>query len=210
MFLSEKYKTESFPNQYYEISTAPFILMGINPYSKLAWLIRIVRSDVIYWGEDGLLAKDWSRILYMRNKFKINKDDGIFIEVKNNQVEFKELVADYANILIKIKHSDLVLKKSIGGCIPTGKLIDFGRSNSKSTEGELKDFSETERNSMLKLIIGMAIDAYGYNPNSTRNSATGDKSGISAKLSTRGIDITDDTIRKYLTEAKKLIGPQTK
>jgi len=67
------------------------------------------------------------------------------------------------------------------------------------------DLPESERNTMLKLIIGMAINAYGYNPESNRNSATGDKNGISAKLQTHGISIIDDTIRKYLTEAKKLI-----
>lgn len=33
--------------------------------------------------------------------------------------------------------------------------------------------SETERNTMLKLIIGMAIDAYGYDPKSSHNKATG-------------------------------------
>lgn len=67
--------------------------------------------------------------------------------------------------------------------------------------------SETEKNTMLKVIIGMAIDAYGYKPSSNRNQATGDKNGISAKLQTHGISITDDTIRKYLTEAKDLIQP---
>jgi hypothetical protein len=49
----------------------------------------------------------------------------------------------------------------------------------------------------------MAIDAYGYDPESTRNSATGDKNGISTKLRTRGINIDADTIRKYLNAAKE-------
>jgi hypothetical protein len=62
-----------------------------------------------------------------------------------------------------------------------------------------------ERNCMLKLILGMAIDAYDYNPKASRNSATGDKNGISAKLATRNINIDPDTVRKYLTEAKELL-----
>lgn len=73
------------------------------------------------------------------------------------------------------------------------------------TNPNKSDLSETERNTMLKLIIGMAIDAYGYNPDSTRNSLTGNKNGLSAKLELHGINITDDTIRKYLFEAKKII-----
>ena len=68
--------------------------------------------------------------------------------------------------------------------------------------------SETERNTMLKLIIGMAIDAYGYDPKNSRNSATGDKNGISAKLQAHNINISDDTIRKYLTEAKEIVNPK--
>lgn len=68
-----------------------------------------------------------------------------------------------------------------------------------------KNLTETERNTMLKLIIGMAIDAYGYDPKSHRNALTGDKNGLSAKLLTHNIKISDDTIRKYLNEAKDLI-----
>ncbi len=62
---------------------------------------------------------------------------------------------------------------------------------------------------MLKLIIGMAINAYGYDPERTKNSATGEnKYGISEKLKTHGINIDADTIRKYLTEAKKVLPPR--
>ena len=65
---------------------------------------------------------------------------------------------------------------------------------------------ESGRNTMLKLILGMAIDAYGYSPEKKQNSATGNNNnGISSRLSTHGIDITNETIKKYLDEAKKLI-----
>lgn len=69
-----------------------------------------------------------------------------------------------------------------------------------------KGLAETERNTMLKLILGMAMHAYSYDPKNSRNSLTGAKNGLSAKLQTLDINIGDDTIRKYLTEAKKLIG----
>lgn len=69
-----------------------------------------------------------------------------------------------------------------------------------------KKLNETERNTMLKLIIGMAIDAYGYEPDKSRNDLTGNnKNSLSAKMQTHGITISDDTIRKYLNEAKELI-----
>lgn len=68
------------------------------------------------------------------------------------------------------------------------------------------EITETERNTMLKLIIGMAIDAYGYNPKASKNTATGNnKNGISARLQTRGINVSDDTIRRILNKAKDIL-----
>jgi len=70
-------------------------------------------------------------------------------------------------------------------------------------------FSETERNKMLTLIIGMAIDAYLYEPTETRNEASGEKkNSISEKLKGNkiyDISISNDTIHKYLTAAKELL-----
>lgn len=61
---------------------------------------------------------------------------------------------------------------------------------------------DSEREILLKIIFGMAIDAYGYSPDRSRNEATGSKKGsISYNLTLLGLDISDDTIRKYLTEA---------
>jgi hypothetical protein len=69
-----------------------------------------------------------------------------------------------------------------------------------------KEVPEKEKNIMLKLIIGMAIDKYGYNPDSLRNKATGENSGsIKAALDFHGIKIDADTIRKYLNDAKELL-----
>lgn len=65
------------------------------------------------------------------------------------------------------------------------------------------DLTELERGTLLKIILGMAIDAYGYSLEASRNSATGCKNGISSKIATRGINVSDDTIRKYLDEAKQ-------
>jgi hypothetical protein len=80
---------------------------------------------------------------------------------------------------------------------------DVARLSKKETVKNA--FTDNERNTMLKLIIGMAINAYGYDPEDTRNKATGDKNGIRAKLQTHGINISDDTIRKYLKEAQNLL-----
>lgn len=125
------------------------------------------------------------------------------------------------SVFSKIVEKGLVSEENVGRCyfeiqrseILNNKMVDtnYILEPAKPAEpSKAETITETERSTMLKLIIGMAMDSYEYNPNSTRNSATGDKNGISAKLQLHGISVNDDTIRKYLTEAKKLLSSQEK
>jgi hypothetical protein len=71
-------------------------------------------------------------------------------------------------------------------------------------QSEEKPQNESERQKMLKLILGMAMEL-GYNPDTdAKQPITGNKNGISAKIKKHGINVTDETILKYLTEAKNL------
>jgi hypothetical protein len=54
-----------------------------------------------------------------------------------------------------------------------------------------------ERESLLKLIIGMAVKVYRYDPAVARNEAT---AKISRDLESLGIPLDDDTVRKWLRE----------
>ena len=71
------------------------------------------------------------------------------------------------------------------------------------THTENKDgLSETERTSLLKMILGMAASKYGYQGDASRNPATGrNKGSIASDLEKRGIALDPDTIRRYLKEA---------
>lgn len=70
---------------------------------------------------------------------------------------------------------------------------------------EQEHIGAKERESMLKLIIGMAVIGYTYKPNAARNDSTKEIAGDLLKL---GIPLNEDTIRKYLNEAKELLPPQ--
>jgi len=71
-----------------------------------------------------------------------------------------------------------------------------------STKAKLDDsnLSTRERSTLLKLVIGMAIKGYTYDPKQSRNSAIGD---IASDLESLGISVDPDTIRKWLKEASE-------
>jgi hypothetical protein len=59
-----------------------------------------------------------------------------------------------------------------------------------------------ERESVLKLIIGMAIKGYRYDPTSSRSATV---SEITSDLEQLGLSLSDDTVRKWLKEAAELL-----
>ncbi|HEU5048400.1 MAG TPA: hypothetical protein VFT64_11235 [Rickettsiales bacterium] len=65
-----------------------------------------------------------------------------------------------------------------------------------------KPLKTRERDTLLKLIIGMAVKGYRYNPGASRNSAIAE---IEDDLMILGIPVTDDTIRTWLGKAGELL-----
>jgi hypothetical protein len=65
-----------------------------------------------------------------------------------------------------------------------------------------KPQSLIERQNMLKAIFGMAVRGYAYNPSDKRSKAVGE---IVSDLELEGIPLSDDTIRRYLKEARDLL-----
>ncbi|KQU01603.1 hypothetical protein ASG68_07625 [Rhizobium sp. Leaf453] len=102
----------------------------------------------------------------------------------------KQQEADYREIIGQYKEANDEL---------SAKVAKFQTESNGRPD---KVFGSRERESLLKLAIGMAMGGYGYNPKSAKNAAT---SEIETDLATRGISLDADTIRKYLNEAKGLL-----
>jgi hypothetical protein len=66
----------------------------------------------------------------------------------------------------------------------------------------LPDLGPRERESMLRLIVGMAIRGYSYDPAASRNAAVKE---IADDLQFLGIGLDEDTVRKYLSEGRELL-----
>ena len=67
-----------------------------------------------------------------------------------------------------------------------------------------KPIGVRERDTLLKLIVGMAASAYRYDPKAAKNTAPKD---ISDDLAKRGMVVSDETVRKYLKEATETVLP---
>lgn len=59
-----------------------------------------------------------------------------------------------------------------------------------------------ERESLLKLVIGMAIKGYSYDPTAGRSPTAKE---IAGDLALVGLPLDEDTVRKYLSEARQLL-----
>lgn len=70
-----------------------------------------------------------------------------------------------------------------------------------STKEPKSEPTPRERESLLKLILGMAIKGYVYDPKATKSKEVKD---IANDLLAVGLALDEDTVRKYLNEAKAL------
>jgi len=72
-------------------------------------------------------------------------------------------------------------------------------------QGETSDapLHESERDSLLRMVLGMAMSKYDYKPGAPRNPATGgNRDSISADLGRLGMPLDADTVRKFIKEAE--------
>ncbi len=67
-----------------------------------------------------------------------------------------------------------------------------------------KPLGAKERESLLKLVIGMAVAAYRYNPAASRSEVV---SEIASDLEKAGVALDVDTVRKYIREGRELLPP---
>ena len=68
-----------------------------------------------------------------------------------------------------------------------------------------ESFGTRERETLLKLLIGVALEAYRHDPSAVRSTTPGE---IAGDLDKHGLSVTDDTVRKYLKEAATKVLPQ--
>lgn len=71
-----------------------------------------------------------------------------------------------------------------------------------STKKAGSELGAREKETLLRMIIGMAIDGYGYDPKANKSPTTKEIEGALDRI---GLRVSDDTIRKRLREAAELL-----
>ena len=111
---------------------------------------------------------------------------------------YEKHVADWKGVVEK--KSDLIDAAHLRIAELEGKL-DAANGAPPAPE-PAKTQSLIERQNMLKAIFGMAVRGYSYNPADKRSKTVAE---IVSDLELEGIPLSDDTIRRYLKEARDLL-----
>jgi hypothetical protein len=75
----------------------------------------------------------------------------------------------------------------------------------QTTQPPEKQLGARERESLLKVVIGMAVGGYSYDPKAGRSDRP---SEIAGDLERAGVPLDVDTVRKWLREAAELLPPK--
>ena len=116
-------------------------------------------------------------------------------EVSRTEVEFAELERQREDLRSKNKALDIQIQQL---------RYQLEVQQAASTKSDDKELGERERDTLLKLVIGLAIKAYRYDPKGGRSSVPKD---IATDLEKLGLSVSDDTVRNKLSQASELLPP---
>ena len=105
-------------------------------------------------------------------------------------------VADYSLLPLLPLDAELVVR--------TTALASLLAAVGSPTASADRELSTKERETMLKLVIGMAIKGYSHDPSASKSKAPKE---IADDLEALGIGLSDDTVRKYLKQAVDSVLP---
>ena len=117
------------------------------------------------------------------------------------QIAFEKLQAKYSDLQEESKLEIQNQRSEIDRL--RSRVEEFG-ATSKTTTAHEKGLGIRERESLLKLVIGMAIGGYGYDPTASRSECPAE---IASDLTLNGVPLDVDTVRKWLKEAAELWPP---
>jgi|GEM_PF-6930219 len=104
--------------------------------------------------------------------------------------------------LVDGSHGQDLSGKHIGECLLVVMLDDVKKLIPQAGADLDKHLGAREKDTLLKLVIGLAIGGYGYDPKAAKNMATQE---IVNDLRLRGISMDADTVKKWLKQGALLL-----
>jgi hypothetical protein len=184
-------------NKYHELSGGPIVRKN---FRRMVVVASIDGMDV--WQIQESLDEDENVTGSIANLAKLKQDAAGNNAFASNPSDRTAQILEYrGNFLSKPLEeryrpaptlpSDCVL------VVRTAMLKEFEKRLRGHQDNE-KPLLATERKNLLKLVIGMAMGGYAYNPSASKNDAIAE---IVRDLDLFNVGLTDDTVRKYLKEA---------
>jgi hypothetical protein len=130
----------------------------------------------------GVQVADW-KTLYNELKAKHLDEYGKWLELRNKQEE-----------------TIRTLREQVEG-------LQARVANPVQSTPETKEIGSRERESLLKMIIGMAVGGYAFDPKASRSAHATE---IAGDLDKAGVGLDVDTVRKWLRHAAELLPPKDK
>ena len=137
----------------------------------------------------------------------------IFVKwVKENDISFPEelyekVMARRGNYVDWKKMYEDLLEKNNKNVELANEMIaerDQQINDLSALTQQSKPLHTKEKETLLKLVIGMAVKGYGHDPKASRTSTVGE---IKSDLDLLGINLDEDTIRKWLRESAEYLPP---
>jgi hypothetical protein len=184
------------------------------PSVFLAWAERMrfsMPTDLIEAVKSlGIQIRDW-KTLYDRNVAMAQRLTEKLEQERTALVTFQATIEDEHRKAVEQQRSLADLTESAVKKIATIEEKDrsIAELSARITQLEGSSLSKAgdalgarERESLLKLVIGMAVKGYGHDPKANRSPTSKD---IAGDLALVGLAMDEDTVRKYLAEAKQLL-----
>lgn len=201
---------------YWTADEATALLMGKAPEEvKLSWVedhegqykfadeyIQLHEQIVEAQSADVLLDPVPPRSLLAWAQYhSIDVPEDLRAAVDANEIDISELQAERDRLAETCRKLEQELGRARyeADCWRTARL-----DKQKNMPDTGRDLAERERESLYKIIIGMAIKGYAHNPFDRHKTSKKSKE-IAGDLMVLGIPVNDDTVRKYLAQAQHLI-----
>lgn len=182
---------------------------------SIFYLKGVFRLDL----EHDFVIKDWLASLMLQQPFENPLVTGCYL--RDRKGGLWQTVIRFDDALIEEMYKDKPKPEKYtsleyyypSDTLPTPEKLGCTKADLESFEqlanttskvdGLRQKSAETkERDTLLKIIIGMAYSGYVYKPNESKSRIVPE---IANDINKLGIQLTDDTVRKWLNEASKLV-----